>query len=289
MTPLPPLDTSGTRYSVSKFGQESWVFGEWGAFLKECGLCDLDSFMQLSGEMVDRNRRSVVHRIELGPEKKVFYLKLHCNYYRQNLRTLYRKIPVLYTELVNLMDYGRAGIDVLEPVAWGHQFTEAGGTGFILLEELDGFCALRQWLLTPHPYDELKKMTAGCATMVRKMHRSGLAHIDLFSWHIFVKDDGGDYEVVPIDLERTKKRGKWPFFHAVIWLKQLHDLAVLTLTTAWPQVSDSLRMRFYLIWLDAEKMNRFQKIQARLIMMLARHLGRKRTKFKMYGVAERLQ
>ena len=100
-------------------------------------------------------------------------------------------------------------------------------------------------------------MTRSCAAMVRGMHNYGLAHIDLFSWHVFVRVSDGGNEVVPIDLERTKLRKSWPLGSFFIRLKQLHDLAVLHLTTPWPQVSDPLRMLFYLEWLDAEKLTKF--------------------------------
>jgi hypothetical protein len=286
---LAPLNTSGTRYSLAEFGEDSWVFGDWAKFLKKQQLCDLSSFLDLSGDVVDRNRRSVVYRLKLGAEKRVFYLKLHTDFFRQNLRTLYRKVPVLYTELTNLMHYGRAGIDTLEPVAWGHRSTPSGGVGFILLEELEGFCSLQEWLHTVRSYGELKEMTQSCAAMVCKIHEYGLAHIDLFSWHIFVKGGASGYEVVPIDLERTKIRGRFPFAHAVLWFNQLHDLAVLNLTTPWPQVSDSLRLRFYMAWLHTEKLTFMQKMQAKLIVSLARYFGRKRKKFKAYGLAARFQ
>ncbi len=285
---LPPLDTEGTRYTVADFAQDTWVFGEWESFLREQGLHDLSSFLTLKGEVVDRNRRSVVYRITLGSDKKIFYLKIHKDYYRQNLRTLYRKIPVLSTELTNLMHYGRAGIDTLEPVAWGYQPSPVGGDGFLLLEELAGFCSLREWLATPRQYNELQSMATSCGIMARTMHRAGLAHIDLYSWHIFVKDSSAGYQVVPIDLERTKVQSKIPLSALFIRLKQFNDLAVLHLTVAWPQVSDALRMKFFLMWLETDRLSRWHKMQARFVIQLSRYLAKKRKKFRQDGMAARL-
>jgi len=124
--------------------------------------------------------------------------------------------------------------------------------------------------------------------MLAKMHCGGLAHIDLFSWHVFVKKTGeGHFLAHPIDLERTKVKGGWPWSQWLIRRKQANDLAVLHLTVPWPQVSSAERMRFYHAYCKSLGIRKKDRSFLKLILATARHRGRKR-KFKPFGVAARL-
>ena len=79
------IDTSGTRYKIEKVSDYCWVFNGWKNFLNECGLTECNSFMELTGTIVDKNRRSMVYQIDLGKKKRRFYLKIHKDYIKKNL------------------------------------------------------------------------------------------------------------------------------------------------------------------------------------------------------------
>ena len=80
------------------------------------------------------------------------------------------------------------------------------------------------------------------------MHTNGIAHRDLFAKHIFIKKEGKKVDVQPIDLERTFIKGQFPGSEFFFFIQKVRDLAVLFLTTPWPKVSSSERLKFYLAY-----------------------------------------
>lgn len=66
------IDTSVTRYKIIKKSESLWLFNDWQEFLESVGLEAFDDFLRLSGEEMDRNRRSVVYRLKLGVDETVF-------------------------------------------------------------------------------------------------------------------------------------------------------------------------------------------------------------------------
>lgn len=279
------IDTSGTCHNYSKAGHDIWIFNGWKKFLGSEGLTEFDHFLQLTGQQMDRNRRSVVYRIELGSDKQIFYIKIHRDYYKQSVSTFFRKVPYAEIELNCLMHYERAGLNKLEPVAWGWR-PEGGNVGFLLLKELSGYISLQDWLNSDDSLkpDQRELVSKAVASMLATMHRYGLAHIDLFSWHVFIKKNEDKFDAHPIDLERTKNKGCWPWSKWFARLKQANDLAVLHLTVPWPQVSFAQRMRFYHEYCNLVGLKDKNHFFLKFILKTAKHRGRKR-KFKKYGVA----
>ncbi len=284
------FDTHGTRHRVERVSDDLWIFNGWRDFLSAAGLTDFDAIAARTGEEMDRNRGSVVYRLELGPERQVFYLKLHKNYYKQTLKTLYRKIPYSKIELECMMHYARAGLDELEPVAWGWRSHAAENISFLLIGELAGYQDLYQWLETPESKLAENRRAVGraVAEMLGRMHSHGIAHIDLFSWHIFIKKQGDGYRAHPIDLERTRIRGRWPWSSWLSRRKQANDLAVLHLTLPWPRISFSERMRMYHEYCRIMGITPNDRSFLRLVLAIAKHRGRK-GKFQRYGVAAGLR
>ena len=284
------IDTTGTRYELEEGGDGLWFFKGWRDFLTSAGLTEFDQFVLLSGREVDRNPRTVVYRLELGEEKQVFYLKLHKNYVKKSLSTLYKKVLVIQLELANMMHYARVGLDELEPVAWGWKSGEDGIVSFLLIKELDGYQSLQDFLNGPDcsSRQQRRAVAEAVETMLTKMHGCGLAHYDLFTWHIFVKKTGeGRFLAHPIDLERTKLKGGWPWSQWLIRRKQAADLAVLNLTVPWPQISSAERMRFYHAYCKSLGISDKDRSFLKLILSTARYRGLKR-KFKPFGVVARL-
>ncbi|MBU0681663.1 MAG: lipopolysaccharide kinase InaA family protein [Proteobacteria bacterium] len=285
------IDCHGTRFELLDQGNGLWIFKKWQDFLLKAGLGDFTDFCTLTGKEMDRNRRSVVYRLELGAAKEVFYLKLHKNYYKKNLATLFRKVPYLQIELANMMEYARAGLKDLEPVAWGwQQGTTEGDISFLLIKELSNYKSLQEWLNDPAcaTPKQRRPLARAVARMMATMHDHGLAHIDLFTWHIFAKKEGEHWTAHPIDLERTKRQGCWPWSKQLNRHKQANDLAVLHLTTPWPQTSWRERMRCYHDYCEFRKFPKGDRFFLAQVLSIARHRGRK-GKFQVYGVAEQLR
>lgn len=284
------FDTHGTRHSATRMSDDLWVFNDWQDFLSAAGLTDFDAIAAQTGKEMDRNRGSVVYRLELGPENEVFYLKLHRNYYKQTLRTLYKKIPYSMIELSCMMHYARAGLDDLEPVAWGWRPNSSDSISFLLIKELTDYQPLDQWLNSPPSKisSERRAVSRAIAEMLGKMHNHGLAHIDLFAWHIFIKKDDGSYKAHPIDLERTRIRGGCLCSRWFIRRKQANDLAVLHLTTPWNLVKSTERMRMYHEYCYFMGGNPKDRSFLKLVLAVAKHRGRK-GKFQRFGVAEKLR
>lgn len=285
------IDCHDTRFEILDQGQGLWIFKKWQGLLQESGLNQFSDFCTLTGKEMDRNRGSVVYRLELGAAKEIFYLKLHTNYYKRGLKTLFRKVPYAQIELANMMDYCRAGLGELEPVAWGWQpGRPEGDISFLLIKELSGYKSLQEWLQDPAcaTAKQRRPLLLAVARMLATMHDHGLAHIDLFTWHIFAKKEGDQWHAHPIDLERTKRQGSWPWSKLLSRHKQANDLAVLHLTTPWPQVRWTERMRCYHDYCSFRKFPKGDRFFLAQVLSIARHRGRK-GKFKFYGVAEKLR
>ena len=77
------IESSGTRYTLTPWSEDVWVFDNWQHFLEKNSLVRFENFFKLTGDVVDINRRSVVHKITIGDTNKVFYLKIHEHYIKK--------------------------------------------------------------------------------------------------------------------------------------------------------------------------------------------------------------
>jgi len=284
------IDTSNTRYTYKPWAPGVWAFGGWQGFLRSQGLNEMDDFIALRGEVVDRNRKSLVHKISLGSPAETFYLKKHRGYMKRSWKRFFRSRIMVERELSNLMHYARAGFDALEPVAWGRRPRKKGGESFFLLANLAGFKSLQAWLSDEtFAADRMRRKALGEAVtrMLKGMHEAGLAHVDLFSWHIFLKYQDDTFHAVPIDLERSAVKALWPWSSKKMMRKQANDLAALHLTVPWPQVGFGERMRFFLNYRGHRTLSREDRRLLRKVLAIAQHRGRK-NKFEPFGVADRL-
>ena len=278
------VDTSGTRYKIDCKSGGVCVFRGWEDFVESVGLKEFDDFLYLNGQVVDRNKRSVVYQLELGNKKEIFYIKIHRNYFKKGLNTFFKKIPYCKIELNSMMHYARAGLDELEPVAYGWRPGKED-VGFLLIKELKNYQSLKDWIKSPECVSrkERQSIAKAVATMLYKMHQNGIAHIDLFSWHVFIKKEDG-YVAHPIDLERTKLKGNWPWSGWLFLWNRATDLAVLHLTVPWPQIGFAERMKFFQEYCRLCDVNVNKRFFLKLILVIARNRGRKK-KFYRYGVS----
>lgn len=284
------IDTSGTRYHFKPWSEGVWVLGGNENLLKSFGLKSFHDFFEVKGEIVDVNPRSRVIKALLGPHKGIFYLKLHKDYVKSSLKTFFRPIPMVMRELENLMHYARLGYDHLEPVAWGWRPQKGGGDSFLLVSNLEGFTPLSKMLSEraldsdPTKRSEIRKTVA---ELLSRMHRAGLAHVDLFSWHIFLKRTEKGFIAQPIDLERTRVRTFWPWSSLRFRRKKASDLAALHLTVLFPDVGYGERLNFFLQYSGHRRLDRKDRSLLKRVIRESRRRGVK-NKFKPYGIAERL-
>jgi hypothetical protein len=286
------VDTTATRYKFKSFAKDVHVLDGWQKFLHACGLNSFENFIALTGEVVDQNSRSVVHRIKLGDPPRIFYLKCHKNYVKRKASAFFRPEPMIYNELENMMHYARAGFDALDPVAWGWQRGKGGGNSFLLITELTDFKSLQTFFDDDLVMGSVKKRQAISNTLssaLAAIHDAGLAHEDFFTWHVFIIGSPlSGYKIQPIDLERSKKMGKMIWSSFRIKRKQLDDLATLHLTVPWPLVSFSERMRFFHDYRIKRGMSGSGRKILKAILERAKHRGGRR-KFKPYGIAIKLR
>ena len=285
------LNTSNTRYEYRSYAPFVWVLDDWQDFISSENLKDLDDFISLQGEIMDQNRRSQVHNLKLGPLQQTFYLKTHKDYVKRSWKILFRASPILIKELKNLMHYARAGFDVLEPIAWGWRPHKRGGDDFMLIAELEGYKSLQDWVSVQNNANDhlkIRTMTKSVSRMVHCIHESNLAYVDLFSWHVFLKPKGNDFETHPIDFEQTKIKDHLPGSSWRIRRKQALDLAALHLTVPWPQISLSERIRFFLYYRGHNRLTNEDKKFLRTVLKLASSSS-KHGKFKPYGIADKFK
>jgi len=285
------IDTTATRYGFKSFAKDIHVLDGWQEFLQACGLNIFESFIALTGKVVDQNSRSVVHRIEIGDPPRTFYLKCHKNYVKRKACTFFRPKPMIYTEIENMMHYARAGFDALDPVAWGWQKGKGGGNSFLLIAELTGFISLQTCFdddLIMGSAEKRRAISSALSSMLAAIHDAGLAHRDFFTWHVFIRPSLSGYKLQSIDLERSMKKGKMILSSFMIKKKQIDDLASLHLTVPWPLVSFSERMRFFHDYRKKRGMSGSGHKFLKAILKRAKHRGR-RSKFKPYGVVGKLR
>ena len=253
----------------------------------------MDDFLALSGDLVDQNKRSQVLRLEIGSPRRCFYLKRHTHYVTRSWRHRFAAVPMIRQELENLVDYARIGLDALEPAAWGWRFEGGRSRGFILMEELTGYHSLNgllsgnngtRALVSRH----LRPLGRAVAATVSRVHRAGFAHRDLFSWHVFVRTAGENFDCQLIDLERSQTGRPLPGIRWWRRRKQAGDLATLHLTVPFQQVGPGRRMRFFLDYLGRDTLDDKAKAFLKIVFKEARRKSTK-NKFRPYGVSDLLR
>lgn len=290
---LKHIDSKNTPFTFQQLSQNCGVLTEYKAFFNELGLITVDDFFSLRGQIVDKNRRSEVHKIILGNPPKTFYLKLHHNFVKRPKRNPLRKEPMILRELRNMMHYARAGFCELKPAAWGWKKTKKGGRSFLITPELRNYYSLHELLNDPKKNEKnrykLKDMIWATAMMLRKMHDAGITHIDLFSWHIYLKFEDGNISIQPLDLERTRLCGHTPIIAKKIFKRHIiDDLAALNLTVNWPEITIKDRMTFLKIYLNESSTDRIPRKLIHDIIKRSKHRGIK-PKFQQFNVIKELK
>ncbi|MCU0722523.1 MAG: hypothetical protein MUC63_02715 [Planctomycetes bacterium] len=244
-----------------------------------------EALAYIGGATVDANRKRSVVRVEWGG--RAFFLKRFTRPPAKDaLWQLIRgRRPRTHAEVEGGMirAFREAGLDAPEVAAWG----EEAGRGlrrrsFLLTAGLPDALPLpmfleenRAALRSPRARGAFAGALAGT---VRRMHDAGLAHPDLYSYHVFVRGTPASPSFAFIDLHRAFRRETPCLLDAVRDLTSLH----LTLPPVFVTRSD--RVRFLSRYFGGGKLRPAGRQLARKILLRAKRVGG-RGKFK--ALAER--
>lgn len=162
-----------------------------------------------------------------------------------------KKISVMGCDLEPAENLRRLGINTPKTVAYGQEWDGIfEKRSFIITEQIPDSVSLEKKL--PKGKDFSEKL----ATFVRKFHSTGLRHRDLYLCHIFCNTK---IEFTLIDLTRVFK----PIIFSTKFL--IKDLAELYYSTPRNAVSRTERLRFFLKYLNKEKLDKSDKMMIRKI------------------------
>lgn len=236
-----------------------YLEASWRAVLVANGLADFDALWSLPQDWFEppnarRGGWSGVSRHLLktpaGGEIGVFVKRQQDHGFR-SLRHPLRGRPTFEREWHNIQAYRTCGVPTLEPVyfAWRRQ---AGHQQAILItRELEGFTTLlalqQQWAEQGRPSRRHRMaLLDALAEMVGRMHGCGLQHNCLYPKHLFLREQGGGWELRVIDLEKTKRRRGRD-------AARVRDLSTLgRYAEGW---SRSERLRFFLYYLGRPRLD----------------------------------
>ncbi len=193
--------------------------------LAALGLDTLDGVFSYSGEGYQRTHANrdnfhIVLSVEEGEYD--FFLKRHRGFeLKEALKFLMTRSPFRTAgarEWDNVLRLSAMGIRTARPVAFGQKrllFFEL--RSFVITERIGGGVPfddyVKEHLTVGLPAERLREKRAllwDLGDLVRRLHRAGYTHMDLYLNHFFVSDTPeGDKMLYLIDLQRLAKR--WVF------------------------------------------------------------------------------
>ncbi len=173
------------------------------------------------------------------------------------------------TEWANLLALRAAGFAVAAPVC----VAATGGRSAVVFERVPGRAADAVLAAGPGQRGRVRRAIAALAPVVRRLHREGWCHRDLYLGHCFL-DEAGD-NVVLIDVQRIFQ----PRWRRRRW--RVKDLAALW-SSVPAGVSRADGLRFLKLYLNAERGRTGRVLRrgwARAITAKARRIRRHRPKY----------
>jgi len=161
-------------------------------------------------------------------------------------------------EWKNILTFHTLGIPTMLPLSAGlkkhYGFKKES---FLLTREIKGVERLDHYLThhfsshsNDHHVKEKKTLIKALALLVRRMHRSGLNHRDLYLCHILVKKDVyNNWTIYFVDLHRVDQRKKVP----LRW--RVKDLAALNYSADKNTITRTDRLRFITHYQEEERLN----------------------------------
>jgi hypothetical protein len=200
-----------------------WLDGRYRRVLGTKGLVRFENIMTTSEGRCEKvlPDHEVWHfRIDGdSPAPQGIYLKRHrIRTWDGRLRAVFGLPPAPTPGRIEADNVGRLsalGIAVMRLIAYGEKLHADGlQESFVITEELSEYTELHHYLRqkfsgkpTPRGERELRQLIREIAGIVRRFHRAGYNHRDLYCRHFFIKDlAGGKREIRLIDLQRVQLR-----------------------------------------------------------------------------------
>lgn len=182
------------------------------------------------------------------------FVKKQLNHGRPTLRHPIKGEPTFRREFANLRFLAEKNFLAPEVVFYAESTVDAQPSAVLVTRSLEGFLPLDVTLKNKALHQ--KMFVEKIALEVRRFHDLGMVHRALYPKHIFV-NVAQDVQVATIDMEKAR-HVKLPFYATFF------DLAALNRHTK--DVRKTLRMRFFLTYMKAERLSFWSKCLLRLIL-----------------------
>jgi hypothetical protein len=250
-----------------------YIRSDFAECFKTLGIKTIDDVFAFAGgkNLAKKNLAAFRQRImfETGNPETVLFLKR------------YQNIPVLKQiknwfarrKRISMADCDRIPAEILKNLGINTPKTVAFGTqwqgiferrSFIITEKIPASHSLEKKLPSSF-YDDRKNFIESLAEFVKKFHSTGFRHRDLYLCHIFC-DTSGNFTL--IDLSRV--------FSPRVFSKRflVKDLTQLYYSSPGRSVTKADRLRFYLSYMQKDKISRRDKIIIRKIKSKARQMAK---------------
>ena len=184
------------------------------------------------------------------------FIKKQQNHGRRTLLHPFKGEPTFRREFANLRFLADHQFLAPEVVLYAESAVEGQMAAVLMTRALDS-----------QPLDDYLKsssatraLTIKIAQEMRRFHDLGMVHRALYPKHIFIKTDG-DLQVAVIDLEKAR-HVHWR------WYATFFDLAALHRHTKY--VRRTLRLRFFLSYMQQETLGFWSKILLRMLLQRSR-------------------
>lgn len=181
-----------------------------------------DPFMfaqNIEGKIFRKYQNRVTKKIQI--EEKSYFIKFHGSTgWKEIFKNLIQvKTPVIgaQREYDAITHLSKRNINCPEVKGFGNQgWNPARSSSFLITEELYQTISLEDFFLQglhkKLSFKQKSKLIQSSASLIRKMHLSGLNHRDLYLCHLHIKEEINfdDIEMHLIDLHRAQIRSKVP-------------------------------------------------------------------------------
>ena len=153
---------------------------------------------------IRRGGWSGVRKVEIETPDGIIpiYLKQQFRHSYRSWTTLFRKQPTALREYRNIRRLEAIGVPTVEVL----MFAVKGDTAVLGTRALEGYQALDQIDLKQLTLNQRRALVRAIARCVRKLHRYHYQHNCLYPKHIFVRQQGENWSVRLIDLEKMRRR-----------------------------------------------------------------------------------
>jgi UDP-glucose:(heptosyl)LPS alpha-1,3-glucosyltransferase len=265
--------------------QHTFIVNDTYLHLLKANLLDsFEAFMSCGSSLLKDKGRRAIHRIELPPpERTGIYIKRHlrgstCDAIKAMMKGArpsspaaveWRAIAALNAHHVRTMEAIACGESNRFP--WRHP-------SFIATAEVKGNRLEDYVHFLRGKFHEKRCIISELADTVRKMHRAGFNHRDLYLSHIFLEEKEKVNRIVLIDLQRVQRKAS-AFNRWVV-----KDIAALNYSSPSSVVTRTDRMRFLLRYLGRKHLGGEGK---RLAKRIERKTGRIRRHDRKRGTVAR--